>query len=332
MPKMQNSISRSSLEKILAEHRLVKKGEGVVIGVSGGVDSMVLAHLFSQIAKPWRLKLAIAHVNHSLRGSASDADEALVRRAAAKLGIPFRTAKWKRPKSGNIQDAARRFRYDFFRSVAKKMEFAHIATAHNRDDQAETLLIHLIRGSGTKGMSGIDWSNEDEIKVIRPMLAFHRGQIESYAKRRKIKFAHDSSNDSVKYTRNFVRLKILPVLESLNPSVRKSLADAAKTIRECHNALDEVATAFAKDFLRAGKNKIAWNREPYLHLPTAIRRHVLILAYEKLKGDRINLNADQIEHMETISKGRTPAARYMLPGRYEFQRTGNLITIQRINS
>lgn len=332
MPKMQKSISHSSLEKILTEHRLVRKGEGIVIGVSGGIDSMVLAHLFSQIAKPWRLRLAIAHVNHALRGRASDADEDLVRKTAKNLNIPFRSIAWKPPARGNIQDAARRFRYDFFRSVAEDVKAKRIATAHNRDDQAETLLLHLIRGSGVKGLSGIDWSTNDDVKIIRPLLAFPRNQIESYAQKRKIKFAHDASNDTTKYTRNFLRLKILPALESLNPCVRESLADAAGAIRECGRALDEVAHAFAKEFLRTAKGKIVWNREPYLHLPTAIRRHVLITTYEKLKGDRTNLNADQIEHMETISKGTRPAARYMLPGKIEFRRTNNLIYIQSINS
>lgn len=330
MPKMQNSISHSSLETILTEHRLVKKGEGVVIGVSGGVDSMVLAHLFSQIAKAWRLKLTFAHVNHCLRGKASDADENFVRDTAKKLGASFRSVRWKRPPCGNVQDAARRFRYDFFTRVADKVGAARIATAHNRDDQAETLLLHLIRGSGIKGMAGIEWSTGD--KIIRPLLAFHRRQIESYAQKRTIEFVHDASNDQTKYSRNFIRHKVFPVLESLNPCVRESLADAARTIRDCNSALDEIASAFTKEFLRLAKGKIVWNRDPYLHLPTAIRRHVLIMAYEKLKGDRMNLNADQIEHTETISKGTRPSARYMLPGRIEFRRTRSLLSIQSTNS
>lgn len=326
---MQRSISHSSLEKILTEHRLVRKGEGVVIGVSGGVDSMVIADLFSQIAKSWRLKLTLAHVNHTLRGAASDADEELVRKTAKKLKLPFRSVQWKPPVRGNVQDAARRFRYEFFRSVANDVSASCIATAHNRDDSAETLLLHLIRGSGVKGMSGIEWSSNDNIRIIRPLLAFHRNQIEDYAKKRRIKFAHDASNDKTKYTRNFIRHKIIPALESLNPCVRESLADAAGTIGECNKALDQVAHAFAKEFLRTGKAKIVWNREPYLNMPTAIRRHVLILAYERLKGDRTNLNSDQIEHMEAISRGTRPSARYMLPGGLEFCRTHDFLELSK---
>jgi tRNA(Ile)-lysidine synthase len=332
MPTMQNNISRSSLEKILTEHRLVRKGEGVVIGVSGGVDSMVLAHLFSEIAKAWRLKLTFAHVNHGLRGRASDADENFVRDAARKLSASFCTTRWKPQARANIQDAARRFRYDFFLSVAKDAGAARIATAHNLDDQAETLLLHLIRGSGIKGMSGIEWSTGGDVKIIRPLLAFDRNRIEAYAEKKKIRYAHDASNDTTKYTRNFVRHKILPALESLNPRVRESLADAALAIRDCSRALDDVARAFAKEFMRHAKGKIVWNREPYLHLPCAIRRHVLITAYEGLKGNRANLNSDQIGHAETISMGTRPSARYMLPDRIEFRRTGELLSIQSTNS
>lgn len=331
MPKMQRSISHCSLEKVLAEHRLLGKGDSVVIGVSGGVDSMVLLDLFCLLAKSSCIKITVAHINHRLRGKASDADEDLVRKTAQRLGVAFRTIRWKPPLHGNIQDEARRFRYDFFRSVAADIKASCIATAHNLDDQAETVLHHLIRGSGIKGLGGMDHRADGDIKIIRPLLAFDRKQIEDYAKKKRIRFAKDASNKKTKYTRNFIRHKVLPVLESLNPRVRESLADAASTIRESNIALDGIAHAFAKDFLRAGKGRIAWNRGPYLELPTAIRRHVLIAAYEKLKGNRTNLNSDQIEHMEDISKGTRPKARYMLPGKTEFHRTGDLLWIHSIN-
>jgi tRNA(Ile)-lysidine synthase len=319
-------------EKEIAKNKLLSKGEGIVVAVSGGADSMVLLDLLFQLSKSFKLKLTVAHVNHNLRGKKSDADENLVRWAAKKLGVSFRAVRWKPPARGNIQDLARRFRYDFLKSVACEAGACAIATAHNQDDQAETLLLHLIRGSGIKGMSGMEPATREEVRIVRPLLAFSRYQIEGYAKKRKIRFARDESNNKLKYTRNFIRHKVLPVLESINPCVRESLAGAAKVLKDCSTALDEVAQAFAKEFLRTGKEKIAWDRGPFLKLPGAIRRHVLIHAYERLKGDRINLNSDQIEHMETISEGHEPKARYMLPGRIEFHRTGNLIIIQRINS
>lgn len=331
MQKTPKDTLLCSLEKTLVRHRLLRKGDGVVVAVSGGVDSMVLADLFSQIAESWRLKLTLAHVNHALRGAASDADETLVRKTAQKLKFPFRSTRWKTRRRGNVQDEARRFRYDFLRRVAARASASCIATAHNRDDQAETLLLHLVRGSGIKGMGGINWTTRSDPKIIRPMLELGRAEIERYAEKRRIPFAHDKSNDKIKYARNFVRHRILPLLESLNPRVRESLAETASILRDCDGALDVVAKAFAGEFLRAGKEKIAWMRGPYLKLPTAIRRHVLISAYEKLKGHRANLNSDQIRRMEMISEGTKPSSRYRLHGRIEFRKTNDLLCMQMIN-
>ncbi len=329
---MQKIISHSSLEKVLAAQGIVRKGESVVVGVSGGADSMVLLDLFSRIAKRWSLSITVAHVNHGLRGRASVNDMELVRKTALKMGFPFEVAKWKAPERGNLQDAARKFRYAFFKKVARRAGAQSIAIAHTKDDQAETVLLHLVRGSGLAGMAGMEWAGHGRPRVIRPLLGFHRSQIERYAKSRNIRFAHDSSNDRTKYSRNYVRHNVLPLLETLNPAVRKSLADTACVIRECVKALDDVTGAFADEFLREGKRKIAWNRDPYIRLPAAIRSNVLILAYERLKGDRADLLSDHIRRMESISMGKRGCARYMLPGRIAFHRTHGLISLECLNS
>lgn len=331
MQRTQRSISHCSLKKVLSDHHLIRKGEGVVVGVSGGIDSMVLLDMLSRLKEEMHLKLTVAHVNHGLRGKASDGDERLVRATAKRLKIGFRSARWKPPASGNIQDKARRFRYDLFRSVARNSHASCIVTAHNQDDQAETVLLHLVRGSGVKGLCGMEWATKDTVRIARPLLAFSRAQIEDYAKRRKLRFAHDATNDRTKYARNFLRHEVLPVLATLNPRIKESLADVACVLKDCNRALSDVSRAFAEEFLSHAKGRIVWVREPFIKLPRAIRREVLIHAYEKLCGHRTDLNSDQIRKMESISEGERTTAKYMLPGRARFSRANDILSIHLIN-
>jgi len=292
---------------------------------------MVLLDLFRRLSKTWRLNLTVAHVNHGLRKEASDADELLVCRAAEKACLNFHVAKWKKPRCVNIQDAARRFRYDFFRRIASKINADCIATAHNQDDQAETVLMHLIRGSGIRGLSGMNLISGSPPKIIRPLLLFSRNEIENYANERKILFADDETNQKLIYTRNSVRHQVIPMLEKLNPRVKESLSDAAFILRDYESAVDAVAYEFTREYFRKGRQMVCWDRLYFLNLPTAIRRRVLIMAYEEIHGDRTDLNSDQIEHMDAVSAGNKPKGRYMLPGKAEFIRVKDILSIQKFS-
>jgi len=318
-----------AFEKKLTEYSLLKKGEGIVVAVSGGVDSMVLMDLLRRLQATWHFDLTIAHVNFGLRGKASNADEELVRNEAIRSKFPFKVARWKRPQRVNLQDAARQFRYDFFRQVADKTQASYIATAHNRDDQAETVLMHLIRGSGVKGLLGMSPIAGENPKIIRPLLFFSRCQIEEYAKKKKVSFAEDKTNRKLIYKRNLIRHNVLPMLEKLNPCVKESLADVAMFLRDYDEAIDVVAYEYVQEFFRAGKNTVTWNRSHFIELPNAIRRRVLVMAYEGICGNRANLNSDQIEHMDKLSTGKKHTSRYMLPGHLQFSRLSDLLSIRK---
>lgn len=317
-----------AFEKILEDHELIKREDKVVVAVSGGVDSMVLLNLFTRLSKTWRLKLIVAHVNHGLRGTSSDREEKLVKNTAKKLGLPVHVTKWDAPKKGNIQDSARKFRYSFFKDVIQKTGAATVATAHHRDDQAETVLLQFIRGSGIKGLSGISWKSPyKNISIIHPLLDFGRTQIETYSKRHKISFAQDESNLKTDYRRNFIRHELVPLLESINPRVKESIADTALVLQDSFKAMDSVAKTFADEYFTNLDGKITWNRAPFTRLPTAIRRFVLIEAFERLTGTRTDLNSDQIEHMEYISLSPKISGKYMLPRQAQFCRTKDLLLI-----
>lgn len=322
-----------TFENNLIEHDLVKKGDALLIAVSGGADSMVLLSLMGRLKKKWRLNLSVAHVNHNLRGRQSDRDEALVKNTCRKLKIPFYAAQWKAPRKGNMHDEARRFRYEFFRTAAKKAGSHIIATGHHGDDQAETVLLKMVRGSGIKGISGIAWSSRvKDAKIIRPLLHFGRKDIERYAKKFGLPFRHDKSNDKTYYLRNKIRHNVLPLLEEMNPRVKESLKDIAMSMQTNFAAIEVVAKTFANEYFTKTEDKIMWSRGPFLNLPTAIRRQVIIEAFERQAGSRADLNSDQIEHMESISKGKKTNAKYMLPQKSQFLRSKDLLCIRSLNT
>lgn len=204
-------------------------GQTVVVGVSGGPDSMVLLHLLRTLSEEEGFRVVAAHVNHRFRGAEADAEEELVKRVAKEWGIACETIAIDVPayiaETGmNPQEAAREKRYEFLRGVARSNAARTIALAHHADDQAETVLMRLLRGSGIGGLAGIPAKRRDkDLELIRPLLRITKCELLEYAARHSIPYAFDSSNADRHYLRNAIRLDLLPVLESYNPQVRASL-------------------------------------------------------------------------------------------------------------
>jgi tRNA(Ile)-lysidine synthase len=216
------------LERYCKEKSLLQRGDRIIVAVSGGVDSAVLLDLFSRLKNRYDLRLSVAHFNHQLRGKESEADEVFVRRLAKSHGCEFATDKadtaaYAKRQKTSIQEAARELRYRFLASLMKEDRTSRVATAHNANDNAETLLLNLCRGSGIRGLSGIPMYRPD-LNLIRPLLFATRPEIEAYAKLNRLRYRTDSSNRKLHYRRNFIRRKILPLLQkSLNPDIIETL-------------------------------------------------------------------------------------------------------------
>jgi len=237
--------------KFIFENNLIKQGDKILLAVSGGIDSMVMAHLFLRRNH----KEGIAHCNFSLRGQESDKDEELVRQFAADNNIPFYTIRFetkayaKRNKL-SIQMAARELRYNWFEEIRGKNGFDSVAVAHNLNDNIETLLINLIRGTGLAGMAGIKPLNNN---IIRPMLFATRQEIQTYCDKNKIVFREDKSNADTKYTRNKIRHQVIPVIKEINPSVELTLNETA----ERFSGFNEIVS----DYISQLKEKIGEEKE-----------------------------------------------------------------------
>ena len=223
-----------SVAAFIDQHRLLPTAGSVIVAVSGGADSLCLLHLLNRLCGPGRrypaISLHAAHLNHQLRGSASEEDASAVAGIARAWGLPITVGAIDVPalvrrEHRSIEDAARLARYRFLREVAQGQP---IAVAHHADDQVETLLLHFLRGSGLAGMVGM---LPKQRTIIRPLLEVTHAQTVAYCRQHDIEPLEDLSNTDPAYTRNRVRHELLPLLESINPGFRATLLRSAAVMR-----------------------------------------------------------------------------------------------------
>ncbi|MBU0727498.1 tRNA lysidine(34) synthetase TilS [Patescibacteria group bacterium] len=270
---------KSSLKK-------VSPFKKVVVGMSGGADSTVLMHILIKLG----YEVIIAHLNHSLRGEASDGDEKFVKDLGKKLNIPYVTKKSFIPKEGNLENNARNIRYDFLESVRKKYKADVIATGHHLDDQVETFLMHMVRGSGLRGQIGIKYHKE---KIIRPMLDIKRSEILSYAKENDIKYRTDESNNDLSYDRNFWRHLVIPYLKKENTNLYEKVQDINETAHtRLKNVSDKAKKWVDKYFVGNSFERGELNRLPD-HVKAEI--FIQILGAKDLYGKTINRLIDFVK-------------------------------------
>ena len=215
----------------------------LIVAISGGLDSVVLAHL----CKGLNLNFALAHCNFNLRGEESDADEDFVLDLAETLDVEvfiqnFDTQAYADEHKRSIQMAARELRYDWFKELAEQLKFDYILTAHHADDNLETFLINFTRGTGLNGLTGIPVVNDI---VVRPLLQFSREQIKAYAKNENILWRDDSSNSSRKYLRNKLRHEVVPILKQINPNVLDSFQNTIENLNDTAEIVADSLVAFA---------------------------------------------------------------------------------------
>ncbi len=329
---MRNSkMLYPALRKIVRERGLIEENDLVLVGVSGGIDSQVLLESLYRLSKTSKFKIVSAHINYGLRGKDSDGDEKLVRASGEKFGIPCEVLIKKPARGVNMQDSARRIRYDFFNEVAKRHNARVIAIAHNIGDQAETVMMHMLRGSGLSGLTGMGHKKilGDKI-LIRPFLSISRDKIEAYAEERKISFREDRSNKKNIYTRNSIRNKLMPILKEFNPRVSESIAQMAEMLSDDDETLELFAIKSLDEcMLGLTEDHIVMGRESFSKLPASLRRRTLRAAYERLTGSTLNLKSDQVMRMDEISLSVKGKGSYRLPSPWEFLREGGKLSIKR---
>ena len=266
--------------------------------MSGGPDSVCLLDILYKLSKKYDFELHIAHVNYNLRGRDSKKDELFVKKLAKKYGLAVSVLSSKKKNKGNLENNLRKIRYDYFEQIRKKLKFNVVAVAHNQDDQAETVLMRIIRGSGLSGLSSMKAKSGN---IIRPMLRVSRSEILEYLKKNKLAYRTDKSNLDTKLTRNAIRHKLIPFLEkNFNPGVKKTLSQWSFLVAEDYDFINKNAERFAGN---SCKDKCGeFNVKKFRMLHSSIQKQVLRIIFQNLKNTTIDIENQQIEEIIKIIK------------------------------
>lgn len=307
-------------KETIAKYGMLKKGDGVVIGVSGGPDSVALLFLLNSLKKEFSLTLHIAHLNHKLREQESEQDSCFVNDLGERLKIPVTVdcqdvLKLARMKKDSVEEMGRRLRYEFFVKVARDKKMKKIAVGHTADDQVETVLMRIIRGSGLSGLCGIPPTRYlNECLIIRPLIESSRAKIEDYLKKNKIATRVDSSNKDNYYFRNRIRNKLIPLLQKeYNPNIKEILVNFAENISGDYELLNKIAQRHFRIVSKKEEGRVSLDLKKFNGFKKATQRMVVREAIKTLKGDLKRIDYRHWKELEDLINKRHGNAGVDLP-------------------
>lgn len=328
----------------IRRHKLVEPGQQVLAAVSGGPDSLALLAILHALQKPLGIRLHVAHFDHMLRGRrAAREDAGLVKSLAEDLGVPASFGRgdvraYARAHKLSIEEAARELRYRFLEGVASDAGASAVAVGHTADDQAETVLMHVVRGSGLRGLVGMQprspwpWPTAREsLVVLRPLLTLSRAQTEAYCQARGLQPCQDSTNLLLGPLRNRIRLELLPLLRRYNPRVDNALHRLAAAAAEDHAFLQEAVERMWSELAEEGGDSITLPRRQLAAVHARLRKAVLERAYHRLMGTALDLTSAHLSAMDAAltASGEKSVS---LPCRLIYVATGDAFTLSRLPS
>jgi tRNA(Ile)-lysidine synthase len=323
------------LEKVhntVISHRMLQSGDLVVVAVSGGPDSVTLCHLLNRLRHSLKVELVVAHVHHGLRGAEADQDALFVENLSQQFRLPvvvqrLQVRSWQKEHGGSLQMAARALRYQCLHQVMAEKGATKLALGHNADDQAEEILLRILRGAGQRGLSGMDPCNHRGI--IRPLLECHRHEIMAYLEDHGLAFQHDSSNLKPWCQRNLLRLELLPQLQqAFNSNLNATLLRTSKIFREEEDFWGaHLASWLNEHSLNHGDSGISFPIGPLLETHPAMQKRLLRRVVQEVKGD---LREFGFHHTEILLQlCRSPAANRQLdlPGGVRAEKNYDWLTV-----
>ncbi len=320
--------------KTIEKYKLLDKNDRVVVALSGGPDSTALLAVLAQISKELDFDIVVAHYNHLLRGIHSEEDEKYSQELAEKLGLVFVSGKMDlklRQKGVSPEDFYRQQRYQFLNKVAEDYKAQKIALGHNIQDQAETVLINLLRGSGLEGLKGILPLREG--KFIRPLIEVSRSKIIDFLSVSGISYCYDSSNDSSIYLRNKIRSELIPYLkEKFNPKIVENLAQMAEILRYDDDYIrNSVKQALQSTYIQNQPDGISLNIEYLKGLAEAIRSRVFKEALESMNSDNNGISFKNINDLDRLVQAKRSGKKISLPFGIEARREYDNLILTRDN-
>ena len=321
----------------ILKEAMLRAGAHVLVGVSGGPDSAALLTALWAFAGPLELRLGVAHYHHGMRGEAADQDARLVEKLALQAHLPYFYAKgdvaaYRRKQRLGIEAAARSLRYNFLESTAQRYGFTHIALGHHVDDNAELMLMRLLRGSGRRGLSGIPpvrFGSTGAVKIIRPLIGCQRASIDRFCRRHGLATREDASNRELRFTRNRIRHDLLPRLKAgYNPGITAGLNRLAGLMRDEEGWLDSLAADHLRDAtVSAGAGHIRLDAEQTARFHPALQRRVLRAALTDIRGDLRRIGFDAVEALRRLLSEESSGRGVDLPGGLRAERRGRRLHI-----
>ena len=311
--------------RTIREYKMMQAGDRVLLGVSGGIDSTALLYILNDLKKKLGLKLYVAHLDHKIRKGQSGLDAKFVREMCGKLGIrciveDFDVPGFAKQNKMNLEDAARRIRYEFFERAAAKVGANRIALGHTASDNVETFLMRLLRGAGLKGLEGIPPVRG---KIVRPLIGSLRKEIEEYLSSIKVKARSDRTNFDTKYLRNSIRHKLMPALKRYNTKIEDALLRTIHAVGADSDLVERMSKeAFDSMVLLKKPEEVTLDITKLLALETSLKAGVIRHAIEFVKKDLIDISFVHIEDIiGMLNKG---SGELDLPGMYIYVRKGAL--------
>ena len=318
-----------TLKRLILASGCFAAGEAVLVGVSGGPDSVALLHLLADLRRELGLHLEVAHLQHGIRGDDAKADASFVGDLAKSLALPFHLKELELPTlkakagKGNIEALARAERYRFFHEIVKVRALAKVATAHTQDDQAETVLMWFLRGAGTTGLRGMapvqrftptGCDDDSAITLVRPLLTVSKAALLQYLTSCNLAHRVDRTNEDPVYLRNWLRRELLPTIERrLDTKVRARLANQATLLRAEDQWMDQVA----RERLRVAQRDGQLDRKTVCDTPLALQRRMLRLWLGSIRGNLRGLDAGHVQSLIELIASEPPQGCVAIPGGWQ---------------
>ncbi|WAA09471.1 tRNA lysidine(34) synthetase TilS [Fervidibacillus albus] len=308
-------------KKFIVQNELLSKGDRILVGVSGGPDSLALLHFLVSLREEMGLDITACHVDHMFRGEQSFFEMKYVERICSEWEVPFVGERINVPEeiaktSGNPQSVSRQLRYRFYEGIMKKRKISLLALAHHGDDQMETILMRLTRGSSVGASGGMRVKRSFATGwIIRPFLCMTRSEIEAYIDENQLKPVYDPSNKKDVYTRNRYRKHVLPFLKEENPNAHLHFQQYSEDVHDDDDYLTQLAEKACKTMMKRKKDGLFFNVEEFLQLPSPLQRRCLYRAVSSFYEDHsIELSAFHIREMIDMLKRKGATRKIDLPG------------------
>lgn len=295
------------IEKYCREKGILHKNSGIVVGLSGGADSVFLLQVLKDLQQKWNLRLYAVHVNHGIRGEEALRDERFAGAYAEELGIPYQVFYRDIPKLAKCwhmgeEEAGRAYRYQCLEQVREEQGYDSIAVAHHRDDQAETILFQMLRGSAVRGLGGMRAVRGN---IIRPMLCVSKKEILQALQEKEIAFCVDGTNEELLYRRNRIRKEVFPLLQQIQPGAVEHLARMGEEMQEVMAYLEEqTEEAYCKIVQEEGE-RLRVEVRSFLEIPLVLQKELILKMLERMAGQRKDIGSVHVNQLQRLVRGET---------------------------